>query len=210
MPTPRTWGFAEDFVAGSEAVRAARYDAITKGEAPISNGVANLLTLLAHTLNAKAVVEVGTGNGAAGLALFDGMAPDGIFTSIDPDGEQQIRAREAFNAAGIRSSRYRLISGVPLEILPKLRDAAYDLMFINGDKLEYVEYVAEAMRLLRPGGMLVLNDALWNNLIADDSNEDDETLIIREALEAINGSEDFIASLLPVGNGLALAVKRSH
>lgn len=207
MPTPRSWGFAEDYAAGSEAVRAARYEAITNGETPISNGVATVLTVLARMIDAKAVAEVGTGNGAAGLALFDGMAADGILTSIDPDGQQQLRAKQAFTAADIKSSRFRLIVGLPLVVLPKLRDGAYDLMFVNGDKLEYVEYVSESMRLLRPGGVLVLHDALWNNHVADDSNEDDETVIIREALEAIASSEGFVPALLPVGNGLLVAVK---
>ena len=194
-------------MAGTEALRAARYDAISAGEAPISNGTASVLTLLARILGARAVVEVGTGNGTSGLALFDGMSSEGILTSIDPDAELQHRARTAFTGAGVRSSRFRLITGVPLDVLPKLRDGAYDLMFINGDKLEYVEYVSEAMRLLRPGGVLVVNDALWNNHVADDSNEDDETVIIREALEAVASAEGFVPALLPVGNGLLVAAK---
>lgn len=206
-PTAASWGFAEDYAAGSEALRNARYDAITAGERPISNGVASTLTFLAKALGAKAVAEVGTGNGASGLALFTGMAPEGILTSIDPDADQQLRARQAFTAAGLASPRFRLIAGVPLDVLPKLRDGAYDLVFVNGDKLEYVEYVAESLRLLRPGGVLVLHDALWHNLVADPDNEDDETLIIREALEAITQTETFVPALLPVGNGLVVAVK---
>ncbi|MDO4716572.1 MAG: class I SAM-dependent methyltransferase [Propionibacteriaceae bacterium] len=207
-PTAQSWGFAEDFVTSSDALRDARYDAITTGERPISNGVASLLTVLARAINAKTVAEIGTGTGASGLALFAGMVPDGVLTSIDPDADVQLRARQAFTRAGLPSPRFRLIAGMPLEVLNKLRDGAYDLMFINGDKLEYVEYVSAALRLLRPGGLLVLHDALWHNLVADVNNEDDETVIIREALEAVISSEAYIPALLPVGNGLLVAARR--
>ena len=92
-------------------------------------------------------------------------------------------------------------------MLPKLRDGAYDMVFVNGDKLEYVEYVAQALRLLRHGGVVVLNDALWKNLVADADNEDDETVIIREALAAVAETEEFTSVLLPVGDGLLAAIK---
>ena len=89
----------------------------------------------------------------------------------------------------------------------KLRDGAYDIVFVNGDKLEYVEYVAGALRLLRHGGLLIVNDALWHNLVADEADEADETIIIREALDAVTASESYTQALLPVGNGLLVAVK---
>ncbi len=91
--------------------------------------------------------------------------------------------------------------------MPKLRDGAYDIVFINGDKLEYVEYVASALRLLRHGGLLIVNDVLWNNHVADPEDESDESIIIREALEAVTASESYTQALLPVGNGLLVAVK---
>ena len=91
-------------------------------------------------------------------------------------------------------------------MLNNLRDSAYDLVFINGDKLEYVEYFAQAQRLLRPGGLIVINDALWHNKIADPSNEDDETVIIREALQSVTDTENLTTALLPVGDGLLVAV----
>ena len=90
---------------------------------------------------------------------------------------------------------------------PKLRDGAYDIVLINGDRLEYVEYVSQALRLLRPGGVVVVNDALANNHIADPDNEDDDTLIIRETLDSVLETEEFTPVLLPVGEGLLLATK---
>lgn len=203
----RSWGHAEDFVEPSEAVRASREDAVSLGIDAISNGTAAALTFLATAIGAKHVVEIGTGSGTAGLALFAGMASDGIITSIDPEGDRQAAARAAFTQAGIPSNRFRLIAGIPLDVLPKLRDGAYDLVFVDGDKLEYVEYIAQALRLLRHGGMVVVNHALWRGLVADADNEDDETLIIREALESVKETEEFTPVLLPVGDGLLAAIK---
>ena len=190
-----------------ETVSRARDEAILKGITPISPGVASLLTVLAATTRAKFVVEVGTEMGASALAFFQGMSQDGVLTSIDSEPEHQHPAREMLTQAGYTSSRFRLIAGNPLDVLPKLNVGAYDIAFINGNKLEYVEYVASAERLLRPGGLLVVHDVLWHDEVADPDNEGDEAIIIREALEAITNSDAYTQSLLPVGNGLLLAVK---
>ena len=93
-------------------------------------------------------------------------------------------------------------------MLPKLTDGAYDLVLIDGDPLEYVEYVAQAEKLLRSGGLLALHHALWHGLVADERNDDDEPLIIREALAAVSTNEAFTPALLPIGDGLLVAVKR--
>lgn len=203
----RSWGYAEDFVAPDQLLRDAREQAVGLGIDTLSNGAATALRFLARLVQARAVVEVGTGTGVSGLALFEGMGRDGILTSIDAEAERQAAARKEFSSAGIASQRFRLIAGTPLDVLPKLRDGAYDMVFINGDKLEYVEYVAQALRLLRHGGVVVLHNALWRNLVADPDNEDDETLIIREALAAVAETEEFTSVLLPVGDGLLAAIK---
>ena len=101
----------------------------------------------------------------------------------------------------------RLIAGSALNVLPKLSDGAYDMVVVDGDPLEFVEYIAQAQRLLRSGGVLVVHHALWKGQVADKSNEDDETLIIREALQAVTEMEEFTAILLPVGDGLLVATK---
>lgn len=212
IPSPigldaRSVGFAEDFVGPDEHLRAARESSLEMGIETLSNGAASALRFLATLTQAKAVVEVGTGTGTSGMAMFEGMAADGVITSIDTEVDRQALARETFTKAGIPNRRIRLIAGLPLDVLPKLRDGAYDMVFVNGDKLEYVEYVAQALRLLRHGGVMVLNDALWRNLVADPDNEDDETVIIREALASVTETEEFTPLMLPLGDGLLAAVK---
>ncbi len=204
----RSLGYAEDYVPAPDHVRAAREDAVSAGVPAPSNGVTTALTFLAKVLDAKAVVEIGTGTGATGLALFEGMSPQGVLTSIDPEVGWQLTAKQAFRDRQIASQHFRLIAGRPLEVVNNLRDAAYDLVLVNAEKLEYVEHVAQAERLLRPGGVLVHNDALWHGLVADPGDESDESVIIREALEAVNESEVLTPCLLPLGEGLLVAVKR--
>lgn len=199
--------FAEAFVPEPDGADAARNSADALGLESISGGVAAALTLLARVLGARAVAEIGTGTGVSALALLAGMAPDGILTSIDAEAEHQLAAREVLTAQGIPNRRVRLIAGQALNVLPKLTDGAYDLVYVDGDPLEYVEYVAQAQRLLRPGGVLVLHHALWQGLVADDRNDDDEPLIIREALEAVLAGEVFTPALIPLGDGLLVAVR---
>ena len=197
--------WAESFVPETEGATEARASAATMGTDPVSPGAASVLTFLASVLQAKAVAEVGTGTGVSGLALLAGMAGDGILTSIDTEPEHQAAARAAFNAAGYPARRARLIAGAALQVLPKLSDAAYDLVLVDADPLEYVEYVEQALRLLRPGGLLVLHHALAGGRIADTTNEDDDVVIIREALAAISESDALAPVVLPVGDGLLVA-----
>lgn len=203
----RSVAFAEDYVPAPDPIRSARTNAVEGGVPAPSNGVTTALTFLAKVLDAKAVVEIGTGTGTTGLALFGGMNPDGVLTSIDSEVGWQLSAKQAFRDRQILSKHFRLIAGRPLEVLNNLRDSAYDIVLVNADKLEYVEYVAQAQRLLRRGGVLIVNDALWHGLVADPDDESDESVIIREALTAVTESESFTACLMPLGEGLLAAVK---
>ena len=207
-PKPGSWAFAEDFVDESDQAAEARQKARELGVAPIGRGSATALTFLAAAVQAKAVVEVGTGSGVSGLALFAGMQPDGVLTSVDIEAENQQAARTAFVAVGIPTQRFRLIAGPALSVLPRLSDGGYDMVFIDADKAEYAEYVEQGLRLLRRGGILAVDNALWHDRTADGSNIDSETEAIRNALSAVKDNEDLVPALLPVGDGLLVAVKR--
>jgi predicted O-methyltransferase YrrM len=207
-PKPASWAFAEDFVDESDQSAESRQKARQLGVAPLGRGSASALTFLAKVVQAKAVVEVGTGSGVSGLALFAGMQPDGVLTSVDIEPEHQQAAREAFLAVGIPTQRFRLIAGPALSVLPRLSDGAYDMVFVDADKVEYAEYVEQGLRLLRHGGVLAVDNALWHDRTADGSHIDSETEAIRNALSAVKDNEDLVSSLLPVGDGLLVAVKR--
>jgi predicted O-methyltransferase YrrM len=136
------------------------------------------------------------------------MRPDGVLTTMDAEAEHQRYARQTFLEAGFPSGRTRLITGRALDVLPRLADAAYDLVFVDGEKSEYSQYVDEARRLLRPGGVLALDNALWGGQVLNPTARDPETIAIRETVKRIREAEDWIPALLPVGDGLLVAVKR--
>jgi predicted O-methyltransferase YrrM len=200
--------YAEFFVPESDAVLAARGRAADLGCVPIGSGSAAALTFLSAAIGARSVVEVGTGAGVSGLHLFAGMAGDGILTSIDIEAEHQRAAKRAFGDAGIAPTRTRLINGRALDVLPRLTDGAYDLVFVDGAKTEYPQYVAEALRLLRPGGILVVDGALAGDKVADPTQRDAETVAVREAGRLVRDDETLAAVMIPLGDGLLAAVKR--
>lgn len=117
----------------------------------MSPGTGAALRLLAASVDAKAVAEIGTGTGVSGIHLLHGMRPDGVLTTVDPEPEHQQFARQAFRACGFASNRARFIPGRALDVLPRLADAGYDLVFCDGDRQEVMDYLAESLRLLRPG-----------------------------------------------------------
>jgi len=202
-----SWAYTEQFVAEDEVLQRARARAADLGVEPVSTGVAATLTVLAAATHARTVVEVGTGTGVATLSLLRGMADDGVVTTIDPDGEAQRAAREAVADDGIRSNRARFINGRALEVLPRLTDGAYDLVVLDGDEREYSAYLEQALRLLRAGGTLVVDDALWKGKVADPAARDASTVALREITRAVLEDGHWYPTLLPTGDGLLVAVK---
>jgi predicted O-methyltransferase YrrM len=152
------------------------------------------------------VVEIGTGTGVSGVSLLRGMPEDGVLTTIDNEVEHQHAAREAFAEAGIRPNRTRLIPGRALDVLPRLTDHAYDLVFIDGDRTEYDSYLDQALRLLRPGGVLAVDHTLWHGRVASPTQRDDVTTIIRDLGKRVRDDPRLLPTLLPCGDGLLVAV----
>lgn len=199
------WAHAEEFIAPTEHVEAARRRAEELGVSSIDNGAGATLQALAAAIGAKAVMEIGTGAGASGLWLLGGMAPDGVLTTIDIEPEHQRAARDAFSAAGIAHQRTRVITGRASEVLPRMTDGAYDLLVVDADRSDYPSYVEQASRLLRRGGTLVLS---WTDKEADPAARDAETTTLREVGRHLRDQEHFTVALLPVSSGLLIAVKR--
>jgi predicted O-methyltransferase YrrM len=204
-----TAAYVEEFLPEDEPLLAARRSAAQAGGAPpVSPAVGATLRFIAAAVSAKAVVEIGTGCGTSGIWLLRGMRGDAVLTSVDVEPEHQRLARRAFTDAGFTSNRFRLITGKASDVLPRLTDGGYDLVFCDADKQEYPDYLAAALRLLRPGGVVAFDNALWGGKIADPSRTDPETTAIREVAEQVRQDERLVPLLLPVGDGLLVAVKR--
>jgi predicted O-methyltransferase YrrM len=186
---------------------AARARADEVGVVPIGTGGGATLRFLAAAIEARAVVEIGTGTGVSGVWMLRGMRADGVLTTVDLEAEHQRLAKQAFTEAGIAPQRVRLIPGAALDVLPRLTDGHYDLVFCDGDKTEYAAYLREALRLLRPGGVVAFDNALWHDRVADPSQRDEETVVIRDLGREIAAHDSLVPMLLPVGDGLLVAKK---
>ena len=209
-PTPinaASWTFADTYVGEDDVISAARTRAEEVGVTPIGAGTGATLRFLAAALEARAVVEIGTGTGVSGVWLLRGMRPDGVLTTVDVEAEHQRLAKESFKDAGVAPQRVRTIAGSALDVLPRLTDGHYDIVFADGDKREYGAYLSEALRLLRPGGVVAFDNALWHDRVADPAQRDDETVAIRELVQQVAATDGLVPALLPVGDGLLVAKK---
>ena len=206
--TTQALQFAEAYVAEDLVLRTARSLATEVGLDAVTPGAGAALRLLAAAGSARAVVEIGTGTGVSGVWLLRGMRADGVLTTIDVETEHQRIARRIFQEAGFVSGRTRIITGRALDVLPRLADGVYDLIFVDSDVAEYSSCVDAALRLLRPGGVLALHGALAAGRIGDPAARDLATVTVREVVKAVRESEEWIPALLPAGEGLLVAVKR--
>jgi predicted O-methyltransferase YrrM len=183
------------------------------GTVPVSPVTGAALRFLAAAIAARSVVEIGTGCGTSGIWLLRGMRQGAVLTSVDVEPEHQRLARAAFVDAGFAAGRYRLISGRALEVLPRLADGAYDMVFCDADMQEYPEYLSAALRLLRPGGIVAFDGALRPervmDLIPDPARVDPEMAALSEVREQVRADERLVPLLLPISDGLLVAVKRA-
>lgn len=205
---PASWAHAEDFAVEPAHMETARLNGEHLGATPLTPAAGALLRSIAAASGAHTVVEIGTGAGCSGLWLLDGMPHDSVLTTIDINPEAQRAAREAFRQAGYAPQRTRIISGSALTVLPRLADGAYDLILIDGDKDEYPRYVEQAVRLLRSGGTMILDNMLWHDRVADPSVRDETTQTLRDLAKHLRDDERLMTTLVPVGDGMLICVKR--
>jgi predicted O-methyltransferase YrrM len=200
--------YASGWLSEDPPVLAARDRGRELGLPDVDPLVGSTLRFLATLVDARTVAEVGTGAGVSGLWLLRGMRPDGILTSVDVEAEHQRLARESFAEAGVPASRARLITGNALDVLPRLADGGYDLVFCHTRPGDYPSFLTEALRLLRKGGLVVFAAVLSAGKVADSALRDTDTVAMREFLTSAREDERLVPLLLPVGDGLlALQVR---
>ena len=203
-----SWRYAEEFVAEPEAIALARQHSMELGIDAVSPAMGAQLALLAAASTSHSILEIGTGAGVSGLWLLRG-APLAILSSIDIEFEHQQVARTAFAAANVPANRIRLITGTASEVLPRMNDGAYDLVFIDADPESLLDYVEHGLRIARRGGIVVVAHALWRGRVADPAARDETVADFRALLATISESDAVAASLSPVGDGLLQLVKLS-
>lgn len=200
------WKYADYIVTESEAIAKARAQSLELGIEPLSPAMGAQVAVLAAATSAVNIVEIGTGAGVSGLWLLRSSTRS-VLTSIDSEVEHLGYARQAFADARIASNRVRLITGKALDVLPRMNENSYDLVYVDGDPAQVIENVEHGLRLARAGGTVLVPHALWRGRVADPAQRDDVTSAFRTLVQEIASSSAVVSALSPVGDGLLQITK---
>ncbi len=169
------------------------------------------MALLVQLLGARRTLEVGTFTGYSALAVAEALPADGTITACDTSEEWTAMAVAAWRSAGVEQM-IDLRLAPALETLKALLDGGeadgYDFMFIDADKANYDGYYEFGLRLVRPGGLIAVDNVLWGGSVADDQRQDTDTRAIRALNDKIRDDDRVDAVMLPIGDGLTLARRR--
>ena len=200
------WKFADDSVVETDALARARQQSMELGIDTIAPSVGAQSAVIAAATGARSILEVGTGAGVSGIWLLTG-APGATLTSIDIEVDHLQHAKANFVEAGIPPNRVRLITGRASEVLPRMNENSYDIVFVDADPQSVIEYVEHGLRLARPGGTVLVAHALWRGRVADPVARDEVATGFRTLLNEIGSSKAVISALSPVGDGLLQITK---
>lgn len=193
--------FVEETIIEPETIARARKHALELGADPISATVGAQVAVIAAASAALNIVEIGTGGGVSGLWLLHG-SPRATLTTIDNEPEHLAVARQSFADAKIPPARARFISGRAADVLPRMNEASYDIVFVDGDPEHVIEYVEHGLRLVRPGGTVLVPRILADGAIADPVNREPRTKAYRTVLQETIDSPAVFGALSIVGEGL--------
>jgi len=166
---------------------------------------------LVELIGARLCLELGTFTGYSALAIAHALPQDGRLICCDIDAEMTALAERYWAEAGL-ADRIQLRLGPALDTLAEIEreypPGSFDLVFIDADKQPYDRYYETALRLLRRGGLVLLDNVLWLGRVADPARNDPDTAALRRLNEKIHGDPRVSLSVLPLGDGLTIARKR--
>jgi len=184
--------------------------AIPHGGMQISADQGQFMALLVRLLGARRTIEVGVFTGYSSLSVALALAPEARIVACDVSEEWTSIARESWKKAGV-AGKIDLRLAPALATLDALlaagEEGSYDFAFIDADKGGYGGYYERCLRLVRRGGVIALDNTLWNGWVAEDARQDEDTRAIRALNDALHTDKRIALSLLPIGDGLTLALK---
>lgn len=165
-----------------------------------------LLQLVVQLAGARSIVDIGTFTGYSALAMAEALPPGGRVLTIDHDPEHAGIARDFFNRSP-EKDRIDLRLGDALDILESLPDGQTDLVFIDADKRDYIAYYEESMRILRNGGLILADNALWYGRVFNPQDEDSRAVAAFN--ERVNADGRAEKLFLTIRDGIYLIRKRT-
>lgn len=195
------------FSAEDALLSSLREDADRRGLPPISIGGASgrLLQVLVRAVSARRVLEVGTLGGYSAICLARALPDDGQVLTLEKDPEHASFARGWIERAGL-ADRIQVREGVALDLLPALDGEKFDFVFLDADKAPLPLYLDWAIRLLRPGGIVAADNALWGGRIFDPAEDGEDTRGVREFNRRLSTDPRLTALLIPLHDGLGVGV----
>ncbi|MEE2657190.1 MAG: class I SAM-dependent methyltransferase [Candidatus Latescibacterota bacterium] len=177
----------------------------------ISPDQGQLMALLVRATGARRAIEVGTFTGYSAMVVAAALPDDGVLVACDISEEYTSVGRRHWERASL-TSKIDLRIGPAAKTLDAMIAAgeagAYDMAFIDADKENYPNYYERCLALLRRGGLILVDNVLWGGRVVEPDNDEESTVAIRKLTEMMHGDKRIDFSLLPVGDGLSLAVKR--
>jgi len=173
--------------------------------------VGALLRVLALAVRARRILEIGTAIGYSGIWLAGALPPDGMLMTMEMDPERVRAARANFERAGL-ADRVSVVAGDAQRMIAKVA-GPFDLIFQDGAKELYVPLLERTVELLRPGGLLVTDNVLWNGevvpgFVPAPQRDAAETRAIAEYNERLNRHPQLVTATVPLRDGVAISVKR--
>lgn len=193
--------FVEEVTVEPDAIARAREAALELGAEPISAAVGVQCATIAAVGRALNIVEIGTGGGVSGLWLLRG-APQATLTTIDVEPEHLGAARQAFAQAKVPPARARFITGRAAEVLPRMNEAPYDIVLVDAEPEGVIEYVEHGLRLVRPGGTVLIPRVLAGGAVADPVKRDEVTTAYRSLIQEVAQSPAVLGALNTAREGL--------
>jgi predicted O-methyltransferase YrrM len=167
--------------------------------------------LLVELIGARRVLEIGCFTGYSALAMALALPPEGCLITLEVNAEPIEIGRRAWRAAGV-AERIEVRLGLALDSLDALLEEGlaetFDLAFIDADKKSYDAYYERAFTLVRPGGLILLDNVLWGGAVADPADHARQTEALRALNAKLHRDVRISLSLLPLGDGLTVARKR--
>jgi predicted O-methyltransferase YrrM len=177
----------------------------------ISPEQGQFMALLVQLLGATKTLEIGVFTGYSSLCVALALPPNGEIVACDVSEEYTTIARRYWDAAGV-ADKIDLRLAPALDTLDKLlaagQDETFDFAFIDADKANYENYYERSLQLIRPGGLIAIDNVLWSGKVADAQVQDNQTKCIRAFNEKLHHDERVTLSLVPIADGLTLALKR--
>jgi caffeoyl-CoA O-methyltransferase len=168
----------------------------------------SLLEMISKMIRPQFILEIGTFTGYSAICLAKGLAPGGRLITIELNDELTQFARSFIERAGL-STAIEQLTGNALEIIPRL-EKVFDLVFIDADKREYINYFKSIIGKVKPGGFIIADNVLWGGQVLDPATKDPQARGIIEFNEMISKETDIENIILPIRDGLTIIRKGSH